>query len=211
MPKGPHALRSLLSLAQAIDVEPAELSCELALVPLPASLLSQLPDEFVVINPSASKAERNWTLAGYQGLLAYFAAKNITVVLTGGPSQEEVAFADQVIGNAKQVVNLVGKTSIPQMLAVIAAAKILISPDTGPVHMATLVATPVVGLYAHSNPQRTGPYKNLDQVVSVYPELALKEYGKSVEDLPWAARVHDPKAMTHIQLDAVIQSIERLI
>ena len=54
--------------------------------------------------------------------------------------------------------NLVGQTSLKQLLAVLKLGHLVIAPDTGPAHMAVTVGTPVVGLYAHSNPKRTGPY-----------------------------------------------------
>ena len=44
----------------------------------------------------------------------------------------------------------------------------MLAPDSGPAHMATTQGTPVIGLYAHSNPKRTGPYLSLDTTVSVF-------------------------------------------
>ena len=206
--QGEHVLDSFMAQASVLDVSEPSLPCELNLPPLP----KELSVPYVVINPSASKAERNWTVAGYQAVLECLSEKGITAVLTGGPSEQEQQFAQQILeGKSADVINLVGKTPLDKMLRVLKQAELVVSPDTGPAHMATLVGTPVLGLYAHSNPARTGPYKNLDQVVSVYQELAEKEYQKSVAELPWSARVHDPKAMQFIQIESVLARLESML
>lgn len=205
-PVGMHVLDALMSIAYAIDAGEAQPSWSLS---LPACSI-ELPERFVAINPSASKAERNWSQTGYLALIAHLVDRGVCVVLTGGPSLQEKQFAEALSKNDK-VVNLVGKTSIAQMLTVIKAAQLLVSPDTGPAHMATIVGTPVVGLYAHSNPRRTGPYRDQDKVISVYDTLAEKEYGKPISELPWASRVHDQSAMHHIQSEQVIALVDSLL
>jgi len=138
--------------------------------------------------------------------------KVLCPVISGGPSATEATFAQSVIaGRSEQVNNLVGKTPLDLMLAVLKKAELVVSPDTGPAHMATLVGTPVLGIYAHSNPQLTGPYKVLDKVVSVYEALVVKEYQKPVSELPWSTRVHDPKAMQHIRIEQVLAKLDTLI
>ena len=98
----------------------------------------------------------------------------MTPVLTGGPSELEVTFSQNIESGIEGVINLVGKTSVESMCTLIKGASLIVSPDTGPAHIATLVGTPVLGLYALSNPNRTGPYNDMQNVVSVYEELAEK-------------------------------------
>lgn len=204
-PRSPHVLDSFLAIAAKLGVTDISLPLELVLPGKPGAL----PESYVVMNPSASKSERNWTLEGYRAVLHWCQAQGLQVVLTGGPSHAEKALAAELQeGNA---INLVGKTNLAQMLAVLQGAKWVLSPDTGPAHMATLVGTPVIGLYAHSNPKRTGPYNDLDKVVSVYEACAEKEYGKPVSELPWASRVHDPEAMQQITAEQVIAQLALLL
>ncbi|WP_425641175.1 glycosyltransferase family 9 protein [Marinomonas gallaica] len=205
VPRSPHVLDSFLSLTAKLDVHEVTLPLPLTLAKQPAALKSP----YVVINPSASKAERNWKLDGYKSVIDWLQGQGIQVVLTGGPSDLEKRLAQSLLQEG--VVNLVGRTSLPQMLRVLADAECVVSPDTGPAHMATLVGTTVIGLYAHSNPMRTGPYNDLDKVVSVYESCAEKEYGKPVEELPWASRVHDPNAMTLIAAEQVIAQLQQVI
>ena len=207
-PKGEHVLDSFLSIASVLGVDEPTLPCELSL----PEINFNLPEKYVVINPSASKADRNWTVEGYQAVIQRLLEKNFCPVITGGPSSQEAEFAEQVIGDKQQtVINLVGKTPLDSMLSVLKGAALVVSPDTGPAHMATLVGTPVLGLYAHSNPKRTGPYRDLDKVVSVYEALVEAEYKKPVAELPWSTRVHDSEGMQHIRIDQVLAALNKSI
>ena len=78
------------------------------------------------------------------------------------------------------MLNLVGKTSLKELLCVLEQASLVVAPDSGPAHMAVTVGTPVIGLYAHSNPARTGPYLYQDYVVEVYHQI----YNNSMVNLP---------------------------
>jgi heptosyltransferase I len=163
----------------------------------------------IVICPAASKAYKNWTLQGYAGIAQYALEQGYQVSLIGSPASNEVALSEQVNQACQgKLNNLCGKTSLSQLWALIAQADLLISPDTGPAHMAVAVNTPVLGLYAHHNPQRTGPYHYRNYVVSVWQQLIEQEQGKPAEQLSWRSRVKDPKAMQHITLDAVIEMFE---
>ena len=75
--------------------------------------------------------------------------------------------------------------SLKELLAVLAAADVVICPDSGPAHMATAVRTPVIGLFATSNPERTGPYCCRDLTVNRYPDAARKFLGREAATLRW--------------------------
>lgn len=205
-PRGRHVLDTLMTMAEAIDVPHTTPNWQLD-VPERQTVL---PKSYVIVNPCGSKVSKNWTLEGYRHVIEYLISQGENVVLTGGPTAEEVDFVNAIAADFR-LDNLVGKTSISELTAVIQDAKLVISPDTGPAHIATVVGTPMIGLYALSNPQRTGPYFAQSQVVSVYQELAEKEYGKPIADIPWASTVHDPKAMTHIQFDDVLAKIKQVL
>jgi heptosyltransferase I len=97
------------------------------------------------------------------------------------------------------------------LLALLEIADGVLCPDSGPAHMATAVGTPVIGLYATSNPERTGPYFSRDLCVNSYPEAARKYLGKEVADLRWGQRVRDPGAMGLIRLARVNERIDALL
>ena len=103
-----------------------------------------------------------------------------------------------------------GKTSLKQLAALIHQANLVISPDSGPAHIATTQGTPVIGLYAYHNPLRTAPYHNLDNVVSVYEENVQKEQGKPSSELPWATKLKGKNLMAEIQVDQVVAQMRAL-
>ncbi len=103
-----------------------------------------------------------------------------------------------------------GKTSLKQLAALIYQANLVISPDSGPAHIATTQGTPVIGLYAYHNPLRTAPYHNLDNVVSVYEENVQKEQGKPSNELPWATKLKGKNLMAEIQVEQVVAQMRAL-
>ena len=112
---------------------------------------------------------------------------------------------------AHKPINLIGKTNLKQLLAILQQAEALIAPDSGPAHMATAVGTPVIGLYAATNPDRARPYMSANLVVSHYPEAVLAKFKKSVDQVPWGSRVRDPNTMTRIQAEDVTAMLDQLM
>ncbi|NHH99077.1 glycosyltransferase family 9 protein [Oceanimonas sp. MB9] len=165
----------------------------------------------LLICPAASKAYKNWTAEGYAALADHAHKRGMKVMLIGSPAKMErdlAARIEQLTANIDE--NLVGRTSLPELMALIKAASLVVAPDTGPAHMATLTGTPVLGLYAHHNPARTGPYHCRDYVVSVYEEALLAETGKAPAELPWRTRVKDEHAMKRITIEQVTAQFDRI-
>lgn len=212
-PQGKHVVDGFMAFGQALGL--TELTPHWFLA-LPEDELQwaqayQSSSPLLLMCPSASKSYKNWTAEGYAALVDYAHAKGIEVILIGGPAQQErdlAAKIEQLTENVAE--NLVGKTSLVQLLALIKTAQLVVAPDTGPTHMATLVGTPVLGLYAHHNPARTGPYYCRDYVVSVYDEALLAETGKTSEQLTWRTRVKDPNAMQRIDIAEVTAQLDRV-
>ncbi len=174
----------------------------------------QIPDHSptLVITPAASKTERNWLPERYAALCDYAFSKGFHVMLCGSPAEHERQLG-QAIEKAStcQLINLIGHTSLRQLLAILGRADAVVAPDTGPAHMANAMGTPVLGLYAHSNPDRTGPYHSRNYVVSTYSDLLKAQYGKSVEALPWGTRVKGSELMATISQDCAKATLDRMI
>jgi heptosyltransferase I len=94
---------------------------------------------------------------------------------------------------------------------VLQRAEAVISPDAGPAHLATAVGTPVIGLYACTNPDRARPYLSADYLVNHYPEAVEAKFGKKVDELPWGVRVRDEGTMARIAVADVTAVLERLL
>ncbi|GMW05328.1 MAG: hypothetical protein AMXMBFR8_01250 [Nevskiales bacterium] len=174
------------------------------------------PAPLVVISPCSSQRFRNfrdWRAENYaevaNRLQQQFGAK---LLLTGGPTAVERAYGTAIASaTCAPVTNLIGQTSLKQLLALLERASLLICPDSGPAHMATAVGTPVIGLYATSNRHRTGPYFCQDLVVDAYPEAVRREFGVPVSQLRFGQRVRDPAAMDLIRTSDVIARAEQVL
>jgi len=74
------------------------------------------------------------------------------------------------------IVNQIGKDTLPELLGLLGKATVLVSPDSGPVHMATMVGLPVIGLYAATRTARAGPYYSRQWCVDKYDDAARKVF-----------------------------------
>lgn len=206
---GIHVAEGFMDFAVALGLPAAKPSWDVSAPEEDVAWARQFLDDrpLFIICPAASKPEKNWTAEGYAAVAAHAHEKGMKVILVGSPASIEVELAAATAALAPIIDdNLVGKTSLTQLLALIQQATLVLAPDTGPTHMATLVGTPVIGLYATHNPQRTGPYHDLDKVVSVYEEALFEETGKTPEEVGWRTRIKDATAMQTLQLDAVLNS-----
>jgi heptosyltransferase I len=85
---------------------------------------------------------------------------------------------------------------------------LLLSPDSGPMHMANAVGTRVLGLHAASNPNRSGPYSDRRWCVDKYDEAARKYLHKPATDIAWGTKIEYPGVMDLITVDEVIERFE---
>ena len=165
----------------------------------------------VVISPAASKDERNWLPERYAELADYVISQGYQVVICGSPAEREMTLAKVIREKMTQPsINLVGKTSLKQLTAILKEATVVVAPDSGPAHIATTQGTPVIGLYGHSNPLRTGPYNNLSSVVTVYEKHVEQQHKKPISELPWSTRVKGDHIMADISVASVVQSFEQI-
>jgi len=165
-----------------------------------------------VISPAASKDERNWLTDRYARVADYAIEQGFEVVLCGSPAPREVALGKKIQNLMQQTaINLIGKTSLKQLTAILKEAKVVIAPDSGPAHIATTQGTPVIGLYGHSNPKRTGPYFSQNNVISVYEKHVQTQHGKTLDELPWSARAKGEHIMQDIQVEDVIKHLDKIM
>lgn len=169
-----------------------------------------IPDgsKTLVISPCSSQRARNfrnWSIANYVAAVAQAQQLGMQVIITGGPTELEREYGSKISQFSEgEVTNLVGQTSLKQLAALLGRATVLISPDSGPAHMANAMRTPVIGLYATSNPHRTGPYLSNDKwVVNAYPGACAKFKNTDSDQIKWGGRVRDPNAMELISVTQV--------
>lgn len=210
-----HVLDGMMSFARHIGVPDRALRWDIPLAESHRAFARQhIGDRpALIISPCSTQRTRNfrnWSIENYAAAAKY--ARNrygCAIVLTGGPTPLE---KDYGLGIADlcgpDTINLIGKTSLKELLAVLATGTALICPDSGPAHMATAVGTPVIGLYATSNPARTGPYLSQNLVVNAYADAAGRFLGKTPDQMRFGQRIRDPRAMDLIRLKDVNRKID---
>lgn len=148
---------------------------------------------------------RNWRAERYAAIADYAHERfGATILLTGGNTELERSYGEEISRLAAcPVRNLIGRSTLKQLLCLIERATVVLCPDSGPAHMATAVGTPVVGLYASSNRFRTGPWASQHLVVDKYPEAVREEFGRDVSEIRWGRRVRSPDVMDRIGIEDV--------
>ena len=198
-----HVMDGLFEFALALGIEPGEPRWDIPLSGEAREFAGRHIDgsrPVLVISPVTGQRlrnYRNWRAGRYAAAADHAAARyGAKVLLCGGGTRLESDYGREICRRARcGIVNLIGKTTLKQLLALLERATVLLCPDSGPAHMATAVGTPVVGLYATSNRHRTGPYLSQHLVADRYPQAVELAFGKGVDEVRWGRRVRDPGTM----------------
>jgi lipopolysaccharide heptosyltransferase I len=167
-----HAVRRGLMLLEGIGIKTDEVVFDLPLGPEHFRQVESLlrargiadPSMVVPINPVATWPTKLWDNAGFAQVADWVAGQGRQVVFTGGKGDRPVI--DAIIARMHQpAVSLAGETTLKTLAALYRSARLVISTDTGPMHLAAAVGTPVVAVFGSTAPWRTGPYGEGHQVV----------------------------------------------
>lgn len=210
-----HVLDSFFGFTDLLGLTQRILRWDLPVPPDAQEYARQLiPDAqpTLVISPCSSHRLRNWLPERYAAVAEYAVERHgMRVILAGGPTALERDAGAQIESLCRvPLVNQIGKDTLPQLLALLARARVLVTPDSGPAHMATMVGTPVVGLYAATNPARSGPYLSAHWCVNAYPEAARTFRGVEPEQLPWTHKIEEPGVMALISVAQVTAKLDEL-
>lgn len=149
-----------LEVAGSVGAVPTGVTPEVAVTARDRQALSDempvLRKPCVVLHPGATDVRRRWSLRKMAALADLLVARGMCVYVTG--IAEEAAVVAQVVSQAQaEIHNLCGKLSLPGMLALLESAALLVSNDTGPLHLARAIGTPTVGVYWVGNVINGGP------------------------------------------------------
>lgn len=211
-----HVLDSFQGFLAALGMEGQPLEWNLPLPPEAQQYAAHLvPDArpTLLISPCSSHAARNWQAARYAQIAAHAAqSHSMRVILCGGRSESERAMGAQIEQLAGvPLINQIGRDTLPQLLALIARSTVLLSPDAGPVHMATMVGTPVIGLYACTRSARCGPYRSREWCIDRYELAAERFRGRSAAELAWQEKIEQPGVMDLIEVQDVRERLDALM
>ena len=152
---------------------------------------------------ATSDPRKNWTPDGYarvlEGLREDF---GLQPVLVGGLSPTETRMAQAVQSRVRGKVVDARRDDLRRLLWLLEGSALVISPDTGPLHMARALEVPVVGLYGFTNPKRSGPYRLFTElVVDGYARHPGETYDVSTERRPGGmGRITAPMVLEKVDL-----------
>lgn len=213
---GIHVLDAIGSFCEPLGLRQTEVSWDLAVPPSAHEwAAAQWQDDgrpVLMISPCSSHVRRNWYADRYAAVANHAAQRGWQVVLCGGRSELERSMADAIQTQLQTpALDLVGKDTLKQLPALLARANLVMTPDSGPMHIANAVGTKVLGLHAASNPHRSGPYSDRRYCVDRYDDAARKYLGKQAADLKWGTKIEFDEVMELITVEDGIAAFERYV
>ena len=167
-----HVIEHNLALLSAVGVATQDVEVPLNVPPINGEqVATPAGAEYIVMNAGAAWPNKRWPAARLGAVAeALFSGFGLRSVVLWGPGEQHLASA--VVAGSGGAAIPAPRTSIVEMMAMIKGARLVVSGDTGPVHLAAAVQTPVVGVYGPTDPLRNGPWSNGDVVVSRYEECS---------------------------------------
>jgi lipopolysaccharide heptosyltransferase I len=206
---GAHAVERNLALLDALGLPRLPVRYDL---PIPAAhareangLLAELGlapgAAFVAAAPQTRWPTKNWTAAGFAGVADELQRRGLPVVFTGAPADRTAL--DAIAAAMHTPMRRVdGRTALRTLAAVFQRARAVLATDTGPMHLAVAVGTPVVALFGPTDPGYTGPYGPGHGVLR-HPVPCSPCFKKTCR-----TRVVEPHAcMTRISVPEVVQAV----
>ncbi|HEY0682924.1 MAG TPA: glycosyltransferase family 9 protein [Steroidobacter sp.] len=211
-----HVMDGLFGFAEKFDVYERLLRWDIPLTQDAVSYAQKLipePGNTLIISPCSSHRLRNWRSEYYAEVADYAVSSlGMRVLLCGGPSDIERRTGEEIVSRMKQKCeNTIGKDTLLQFFATLERATLLITPDSGPAHMGTAAGIPVIGLYAATNPARSGPYLSRQWCVDKYDVAARRLMGRPAAEIPWTTKIERPGVMDLITPDDVIKKLHALL
>ena len=213
---GIHVLDAIGSFCEPLGLKQIEVVWNM---PVPDSAFDWAAEQWeddgtpvLMISPCSSHVRRNWIAERYAALADHAASKDWRVVLCGGRSELERTTTDAILAAMKHpALDLVGKDTLKQLPALLKRASLLVTPDSGPMHIANAMGAKVLGLHAASNPQRSGPYSDRRYCVDKYDAAARRHLGKSADALKWGTKIEFDGVMELIEVEDAIAAFERYV
>lgn len=156
---------------------------------------------YVLLNPGAAWPNKRWPPERFGRLAAAIRDRlQVPSLVAWGPGEEPLAAA--VVRHGAGAAELAPRTSLLDLCGIAAHARVLVSGDTGPVHLAAAFRTPVVGLFGPTDPQRNGPWSASDVVRSRFDTCACR----------YERRCHKATCcLDSLEVEDVLEAVERRV
>jgi lipopolysaccharide heptosyltransferase I len=158
-------------------------------------------DPYVLINPGAAWPNKRWPPDRFGALAAAIRERHgLRSLVLWGPGEETAAAA--VVASSRGAAEQAPATSITDILAVAKGASLMVSGDTGPLHIAGAVGTPIVALFGPTRAERNGPWSPADITISRFDRCVCHYERRCRRDRP---------CIDDITVDEVVAAVERRV
>jgi heptosyltransferase-1 len=164
-----HVIQKNVALAGALGAaSEGPGSIEMPLRPRASSVrIAGVPDPFAVLNPGAGWPNKRWPPERFGELAARLRRDHgLRVLVAWGPGEEPLARA--VVEQSSGAADEAPGTELRELVALVRGARLMVSGDTGPLHLAAAAGTPLVGLFGPTDPRRNGPWSSADVSISQF-------------------------------------------
>ena len=159
----PHAVEWYLAVARALGIPVHDSFAWLPARPeIAAQVETKCPHNgarWLGINPGARWDNKRWPVEHFTELVRQLAARdaNFRFALFGGPGDWQLTDTIQRAA-PDRCVNFAGRTALPEFIELLRGCELLVTNDTGPMHLAAALRKPIVSLFGPTSPEQTGPY-----------------------------------------------------
>ncbi|MEX1184501.1 MAG: glycosyltransferase family 9 protein [Gemmatimonadota bacterium] len=205
-----HTQDMFLEFAEALGIDPQPVEWRLEITnderAAQRTFLDQLDGRpAVAIVPASGNAKKDWPAERYVPVVdAIEHDLGARAVLVGGPGGRETAAARLIADRAATPPLWQMQDGVRRMIWLLDACRAAVAPDTGPLHIARAVGTPVVGLFGHTNPWRVGPYR-------AYEDLWIDAYTDGGARPDPSNFTPQLGRMERIRPEQVIEKVERAL
>ncbi len=197
-----HVILKNLALLEPLGVHRprAEFPLEVPFTAVADALATRYgPDGYVMLNPGAAWPNKRWPAVRLGALAAAIRERcGLRSIVLWGPGEE--ALAASVVGASRAAADVAPQTTIAELFGVAKGARLMVSGDTGPLHIAAAVGTPIVSLFGPTRPERNGPWAPEDIAISRADACACMYERRCRRGEP---------CIEDIGLDEVIAAVER--
>jgi heptosyltransferase I len=205
-----HTQDMFLEFLDHLDVPRGEITWNLRFTPAERAAQQAFFARFdgrpvAAVVPASAMPRKDWSAAGFaevvDGLVDDF---GFQVMLVGGPTEYERRIAREISARAARPPVWAMGDGVRRMMWLVAGSDLVISPDTGPAHVARAAGVPVIGLFGHTNPWRLGPYRACEDLwVDAYTDPGQPADPSRAE--PKSGR------MEQISAAAVLERVQRAV
>lgn len=154
--RGVHMIEQAIEVMNAVAAD--TLPVRMPLLPLDEAAerrAAAVPTPFVLLDPGAGWGAKRWPAERYAGVATQLRNEGYNVVVNAGPGEESLAGA--VVALSDSAASMF-RATISELIALTRRAALVIGGDTGPVHLASALGRPVVGIFGPTDPARNGPF-----------------------------------------------------